>query len=66
MALVGGSGEGKSLLLQSVLGLLPDVNMRCHGEIILMAMLCALRTKIEHAVKRCYVPQGSSALKPIN
>lgn len=28
VALVGSSGEGKSLLLQSALGLLPD-NMRC-------------------------------------
>ena len=34
VALVGSSGEGKSLLLQSTLGLLPD-NMRCHGDIVL-------------------------------
>lgn len=34
VALVGSSGEGKSLLLQSALGLLPD-NMRCQGAISL-------------------------------
>lgn len=50
VALVGGSGEGKSLLLQSVLGLLPE-NMRCHGEIILDGEVLCARDKIEQRVK---------------
>lgn len=65
VALVGGSGEGKSLLLQSVLGLLPE-NMRCHGEIILDGEVLCARDKIEQRGKTlCYVPQGVSALNPL-
>jgi len=65
VALVGGSGEGKSLLLQSVLGLIPD-NMRCRGEIILDGKTLDTREKIEHRGKSvCYVPQGVSALNPL-
>lgn len=59
VALVGGSGEGKSLLLQSVLGLLPE-NMRCHGEIILDGEVLCARDKIEQRGKTlCYVPKAS-------
>lgn len=65
VALVGGSGEGKSLLLQSVLGLLPD-NMCSHGEIILDGEVLCARDKVERRGKTlCYVPQGVSALNPL-
>ncbi|HDL7933690.1 TPA: ATP-binding cassette domain-containing protein [Yersinia enterocolitica] len=65
VALVGGSGEGKSLLLQSVLGLLPE-NMRCRGEIILDGEVLCAQDKIERRGKTlCYVPQGVSALNPL-
>lgn len=65
VALVGGSGEGKSLLLQSVLGLLPD-NMRSRGEIILDGSRLSAQTQIEQRGKTlCYVPQGVSALNPL-
>lgn len=47
VALVGGSGEGKSLLLQSVLGLLPE-NMRCRGDINLNGK--RLTEKISHNI----------------
>lgn len=65
VALVGGSGEGKSLLLQSTLGLLPD-NMRCRGEIILDGLVLGAQSQIEQRGKTlCYVPQGVSALNPL-
>ncbi|MGV7092335.1 ATP-binding cassette domain-containing protein [Siccibacter turicensis] len=65
VALVGGSGEGKSLLLQSALGLLPE-NLRMRGEIrlegkVLDARLCQ---KIR-GTTLCYVPQGVSSLNPL-
>ena len=65
VALVGGSGEGKSLLLQSALTLLPD-NLRMGGTISLDGTpLCdASRARLRgHTF--CYVPQGVSALNPL-
>ncbi|MFQ2778718.1 ATP-binding cassette domain-containing protein [Aeromonas caviae] len=65
VALVGGSGEGKSLLLQSALTLLPD-NLRMRGTISLDGTpLCdASRARLRgHTL--CYVPQGVSALNPL-
>ncbi|WP_019407815.1 ATP-binding cassette domain-containing protein [Pseudomonas psychrophila] len=65
VALVGSSGEGKSLLLQSTLGLLPD-NMRCHGDIVLDGQLLGEAGKVDQRGKSlCYVPQGVSALNPL-
>ncbi|CAJ1774385.1 ATP-binding cassette domain-containing protein [Aeromonas salmonicida] len=65
VALVGGSGEGKSLLLQSALTLLPD-NLRMRGTLSLDGVpLCdASRARLRgHTL--CYVPQGVSALNPL-
>lgn len=65
VALVGGSGEGKSLLLQSGLGLLPD-NMRCHGNIVLNGNKLTEKTKQQYRGNSlCYIPQGVSALNPL-
>ncbi|MES2870862.1 MAG: ATP-binding cassette domain-containing protein [Pseudomonadota bacterium] len=65
VALVGSSGEGKSLLLQSTLGLLPD-NMRCRGDIWLDGQLLNAASKVGQRGKTvCYVPQGVSALNPL-
>lgn len=65
VALVGGSGEGKSLLLQSALGILPD-NMRFRGKIILDGHELSAQSQIEQRGKTlCYVPQGVSALNPL-
>ena len=65
LALVGSSGEGKSLLLQSALGLLPD-NMRCHGDIWLDGQRLSDTDKVAQRGKSlCYVPQGVSALNPL-
>lgn len=65
VALVGGSGEGKSLLLQSVLGLLPN-NMRCHGDIVLNGQALTEKTKLQHRGNAlCYIPQAVSALNPL-
>lgn len=65
VALVGGSGEGKSLLLQSVLGLLPD-NMRCQGNISLNGSALTEKNKPQHRGNSlCYIPQGVSALNPL-
>ncbi|HEQ1858080.1 TPA: ATP-binding cassette domain-containing protein [Providencia alcalifaciens] len=65
VALIGGSGEGKSLLLQSALGLLPD-NMRCKGNIELNGQALTEKTKSQYRGNSlCYVPQGVSALNPL-
>ena len=65
VALVGSSGEGKSLLLQSTLGLLPG-NMRCRGEIVLDGQVLGDAGKVDQRGKTlCYVPQGVSALNPL-
>lgn len=65
VALVGSSGEGKSLLLQSILGLLPDT-MRCRGDIWLDGQLLGEAGKVDQRGKSvCYVPQGVSALNPL-
>ena len=65
VALVGGSGEGKSLLLQSVLGLLPK-NMRCNGNITLNGTELTEKTKPQHRGNSlCYIPQAVSALNPL-
>ena len=65
VALVGSSGEGKSLLLQSTLGLLP-ANMRCRGDIVLDGQVLGDAGKLEQRGKKvCYVPQGVSALNPL-
>lgn len=65
VALVGGSGEGKSLLLQSLLGLLPDA-IHAEGRILLDGcdippnQLSRLRGKVLG-----YIPQSVSALNPL-
>lgn len=65
VALVGGSGEGKSLLLQCLLNLLPD-NLRFNGSITLegkrwtvmifanvVAILSAMSRKVFRHLTRC-------------
>ncbi|USV56048.1 ATP-binding cassette domain-containing protein [Aeromonas encheleia] len=65
VALVGGSGEGKSLLLQSALSLLPD-NLRMSGTIALDgAPLCDEGRARLRGHTLCHVPQGVSALNPL-
>lgn len=65
VALVGGSGEGKSLLLQSSLGLLPE-NMRCRGDIVLNGSQLTEKSKQQYRGNSlCYIPQGVSALNPL-
>lgn len=65
VALVGGSGEGKSLLLQSALTLLPD-NLRMRGTIALDGdPLCDESRARLRGHTFCYVPQGVSALNPL-
>lgn len=64
-ALVGGSGEGKSLLLQSALALLPE-NLQLRGEIRLEDKVLNSR----HCEKLrgntlCYIPQGVGSLNPL-
>ncbi|WP_347253606.1 ATP-binding cassette domain-containing protein [Leminorella grimontii] len=65
VALVGGSGEGKSLLLQSLLGLLPDA-ISAQGRILLDGhdvpheRLQELRGRVLG-----YIPQSVSALNPL-
>ena len=51
-ALVGSSGEGKSLLLQSALGLLPE-NMRCRGEIVLDGQVLGEAARSISGAKSC-------------
>lgn len=65
VALVGGSGEGKSLLLQCLLDLLPE-NLRFRGEITLDG------DRLDrHTIRQLrgntfsYVPQGVQALNPM-
>lgn len=65
VALVGGSGEGKSLLLQSLLGLLPNAiraegEIRLDGQPVSPSRLCALRGNT-----LSYIPQSVSALNPL-
>lgn len=65
VALVGGSGEGKSLLLQSVLGLLPH-NMRTRGTLSYQGE--QLDSRAQQALRGkvcCYLPQGVSAFNPL-
>lgn len=65
VALVGGSGEGKSLLLQSALSLLPD-NLRMGGTITLDGVpLCNEGRARLRGHTLCHVPQGVSALNPL-
>lgn len=65
VALVGGSGEGKSLLLQCLLDLLPE-NLRFRGEIMLDG-----NQLDRHTIRQLrgntfsYVPQGVQALNPM-
>ncbi|AYB88135.1 ATP-binding cassette domain-containing protein [Salmonella enterica subsp. enterica serovar Elomrane] len=65
VALVGGSGEGKSLLLQCLLDLLPE-NLRFRGEITLDG-----NRLDRHTIRQLrgntfsYVPQGVQALNPM-
>lgn len=65
VALVGGSGEGKSLLLQCLLDLLPE-NLRLHGAITLDGKMLD-----GDDIRECrgntfsYVPQGVQALNPL-
>lgn len=65
VALVGGSGEGKSLLLQCLLDLLPE-NLRLHGAITLDGKMLNSQD-----IRECrgntfsYVPQGVQALNPL-
>lgn len=65
VALVGGSGEGKSLLLQCLLDLLPE-NLRFQGTITLEG-----KTLNSDDIRKCrgntfsYVPQGVQALNPL-
>lgn len=64
-ALVGGSGEGKSLLLQSALALLPE-NLRMSGEIRLEGKRLSSQQCLKlRGNTLCYVPQGVSALNPL-
>lgn len=65
VALVGGSGEGKSLLLQSALALLPQ-NLRKRGDIRLNGdVLNAQQCQKLRGNTLCYVPQGVSSLNPL-
>lgn len=65
VALVGSSGEGKSLLLQSILGLLPD-SMKVSGQISLDDE--TLTAKHQQALRGNtigYIPQSVSSLNPL-
>ena len=64
-ALVGGSGEGKSLLLQTALALLPD-NLRMRGEIRLEGKAIDSRhCATLRGNTLCYIPQGVGSLNPL-
>ncbi|EED7440551.1 ATP-binding cassette domain-containing protein, partial [Salmonella enterica subsp. salamae] len=65
VALVGGSGEGKSLLLQCLLDLLPE-NLRFRGEITLDGNRLDRHTIRQlRGTTFSYVPQGVQALNPM-
>lgn len=65
VALVGGSGEGKSLLLQCLLDLLPE-NLRFRGEIALDGNRLDRHTIRQlRGTTFSYVPQGVQALNPM-
>lgn len=65
VALVGGSGEGKSLLLQCLLDLLPE-NLRVHGTIMLDGKALSSNDMREYrGTTFSYVPQGVQALNPL-
>ena len=64
-ALVGGSGEGKSLLLQTALALLPE-NLRMRGEIRLEGKAIDSRhCATLRGNTLCYIPQGVGSLNPL-
>lgn len=64
-ALVGGSGEGKSLLLQSALALLPE-NLQMRGEIRLEGkVLDSQHCEKLRGNTLCYIPQGVGSLNPL-
>lgn len=65
VALVGGSGEGKSLLLQNILGLLPT-SMRSSGQILIDDQI--INTGQQRHLRGNtlgYIPQSISALNPL-
>ena len=65
VALVGGSGEGKSLLLQSLLNILPS-NMRASGKVQINQEELSLNNfQRKYQEKLCYLPQGVQALNPV-
>jgi len=65
VALIGGSGEGKSIFLQNTLGLLPN-NMRSSGHISINGRVITEAQKSQlRGNTVCYVPQGVSALNPL-
>lgn len=65
IALVGGSGEGKSILLQNTLGLLPS-NMRTSGYIAIDGHKITEKQKAKlRGNTISYVPQDVSALNPL-
>lgn len=65
VALVGGSGEGKSLILQYLLDLLPD-NLRVNGDISLDGQpLSSKSLRNLRGQAFCYIPQGVQALNPL-
>ena len=65
LALVGGSGEGKSLLLQSILGLLPS-SMKLSGQIFVDGEETdSVRQSELRGKTFSYIPQSVSALNPL-
>ncbi|NDO83858.1 peptide ABC transporter ATP-binding protein [Citrobacter sp. NCU1] len=65
VALVGGSGEGKSLLLQCLLDLLPE-NLRFRGDISLDGKRIDNKAISQFRGENiCYIPQGVQALNPV-
>lgn len=65
VALVGGSGEGKSLLLLSILGLLPD-GMHTGGTMVLNDKTILEKDREAlRGTQLAYIPQSVSALNPL-
>lgn len=65
VALVGSSGEGKSLLLQSILGLLPST-MKASGQILINDQIIPTnQQKMLRGKTFGYIPQSISALNPL-